>query len=314
MSRARALGLSWADATALLAVLLWGLNFPITKQVMTLLPPIQATFLRSATSALVYLAMLLVSGQWRLPRREDVPRLLFVSLCGQALNAVLYAFGLHLTSASHAGLIYTLTPLLVFATSHLAGYLRLTRRDLVGLGFGLAGAGLIVGAPLLSGREAGGATLLGDLLTATAAFIWGLWMLLATPLLVRYGTVRATGWITATAALGLLPLALPGLLAEDWASLPPAIFSGLAYSGLISGALGGLLWYGAVRRIGAARTAIYANLQSFFAVLFAALLLGERVEGTALVGGVAVVAAVLLTRRPAGEARREPRGVRGRAG
>ena len=44
-------------------------------------------------------------------------------------------------------------------------------------------------------------------------------------------------------------------------------------------------------------TTVYANMESFFAVLFAALLLAERVEWTALVGGVAVVAGVLLTRR-----------------
>ena len=64
------------------------------------------------------------------------------------------------------------------------------------------------------------------------------------------------------------------------------------------GALGSLLWYAAVRRLGAARTGIYANMESFFAVLAAALLLGERVAVESLIGGVAVVVGVLLTRRP----------------
>jgi drug/metabolite transporter (DMT)-like permease len=69
------------------------------------------------------------------------------------------------------------------------------------------------------------------------------------------------------------------------------------YAGAAGGALGSLLWYPAVRRLGAARTAIYANMESFFAVLAAGLLLGERVAVTSLVGGAAVVAGVLLTRR-----------------
>jgi drug/metabolite transporter (DMT)-like permease len=38
-------------------------------------------------------------------------------------------------------------------------------------------------------------------------------------------------------------------------------------------------------------------MESFFAVLAAALLLGERVALVSVVGGVAVVAGVLLTRR-----------------
>jgi drug/metabolite transporter (DMT)-like permease len=58
-----------------------------------------------------------------------------------------------------------------------------------------------------------------------------------------------------------------------------------------------LLWYAAVRRLGAARTGIYANMESFFAVLTAALLLGERVAWTSIVGGAVVIAGVLVTRR-----------------
>ena len=94
----------------------------------------------------------------------------------------------------------------------------------------------------------------------------------------------------------MMPFALPGLLGQDWA-LPWWAFAGIVYSGAISAALASLLWYAAVRHLGAARTGIYANLESLFAVLASALLLEERVAMTALVGGTVVVAGVLLTRR-----------------
>ena len=120
--------------------------------------------------------------------------------------------------------------------------------------------------------------------------------IVAGPLLQRRGTVAGTFWITVTGTLGLIPFALPGLLAQDW-RLPWWAFVGVVYAGSAGGALGSLLWYGAVRRLGAARTAIYANMESLFAVLAATLLLGERVALTSVVGGAAVVAGVLLTRR-----------------
>ncbi len=300
-ARAQALGLSWADAMALLAVLLWGLNFPITKQVMTLLPPIAAAFIRSGVSSLVYIAVLGITGQWRLPERRDRWLVILLGLGGMGLNTALYVYGLHLTTASHSGLIYTLTPLFVFASSHLLGYLRLARRDLVGLALGLAGAVLIVGAPVLTGQEPDGASLAGDLLTGASALVWGVWMMLAAPLLARYGALRTTAWITSAGALGLCLPAAPALLAQDWPHLPWTAFAALAYSGLLAGALAWLLWYVAVGRLGAARTMVYANMESFFVVLFSALLLAERVEWTALVGGVAVVAGVLLTRRGRGQ-------------
>ena len=168
---------------------------------------------------------------------------------------------------------------------------------MLGLSLGLAGAAFIVGAPLIRGGDTGGASLLGDLLTVGSAVTWGIWMLLAAPLLRRYGTFSATAWITTIGALGLFPLAIPGLLSHDWAHVALPEVGSFVYSGIIAGSVGALLWNGAVRRIGPARTMVYANMESFFVVVFAALLLSERVEISALIGGLAVVAGVLLTRR-----------------
>jgi drug/metabolite transporter (DMT)-like permease len=275
-------------------VALWGLNYVVGKEVLGTIAPLPGTFLRAVLASGVCFGLLATGRDWRMPRRADWGRLVGIGLLGLSVNGVLWSEGLHRTSASHAGLIPTLTPLLVFVASHLLGHLRITGRDLGGLGLGLAGAALIVGAPLLSGGDSGGSDLLGDLMTAGSAAIWGLWMLAATPLLRRYGTLATTTWLTAISAMGLLPLALPDLLAADWSRLDLA---GLAYWAIGAGVVGGLLWYGAVRRLGAARTAIYSNLQSFFAVLFAALFLGEHVEVLALMGGLAAIAGVLLTRR-----------------
>src|SRR5215210_2008605 len=131
--RVGGLALTWSDGAALVAVLLWGLNFPITKQLMVGVDPLAVTFLRAGLSAVVFWVLLVFRGEVGLPRRRDVGRLLLVGLGGMALNAVLYAYGLHLTSASHSGLIFTVTPLFVFVLSHILGYLRLRSKDVLGL-------------------------------------------------------------------------------------------------------------------------------------------------------------------------------------
>jgi len=290
------LALGWADGMALLAVALWGLNFSITKGVVAQVPPLSGSLLRGTLTGLVYVALLLATGRWRLPRGRDLGRLLAAGLVGMTLNAALWVEGLRWTSASHAGLLPGIAPLVVYGMSHVLGAQRLSARDLLGLGLGLGGMVLIVGVPALSGEDSGGASLWGDLLSAGSAVAWGVATVLAAPLLRRYGTLAVTAWLTALSTCGLLPLAAPSLLGIAWGGLGWAFVGGLAYWALISGAVGGLLWYGAVRHIGAARTMIYANLQSFFALLFAALLLSERVEASALAGGLAVIGGVLLTR------------------
>ena len=286
--------LTWADAGALLAVFVWGVSFPVLKGLMTVMSPLTLMVARGLVSCLVLAIALRRTGGWRAPTAEDVPALLAAGLIGFTVNQMFYSWGLHLTTASHSGLIFTITPLFVSGMSQALGHVRLGRLDMLGLALGVMGAGLIIGWP--ASGAAGGASVLGDLLTVGAAITWGVWTILAAPILQRRGTLAGTFWITLTGTLGLVPFALPGLLGQDW-RLPWWAFVGVIYAGAAGGALGSLLWYAAVRRLGAARTAIYANMESFFAVLAAALLLGKRVAVTSLVGGAAVVAGVLFTRR-----------------
>jgi drug/metabolite transporter (DMT)-like permease len=285
--------LTWADGAALLAVFVWGVSFPVLKAIMTVVAPLVLMLVQWLITLAILAAGLGRTGVWRSPTREELPRLLTVGLIS-TLNQILYSWGLHLTSASHSGLIFTLTPLFVFGLSQVLGHVRMRRLDALGLVLGLCGTVLIIGWPTEGG--AGGSSLLGDLLTVGAAITWGAWTVLAAPVLRRHGTLAGTFWIVSIGTLGLVPFALPALVAQTW-SLPWWTFAGLLYAGTAGGALGSLLWYAAVRRLGAARTAIYANMESFFAVLAAALLLGERVAWTSVVGGVAVIAGVLLTRR-----------------
>jgi drug/metabolite transporter (DMT)-like permease len=287
--------LTWADGGALLAVLLWGVSFPVMKALMTVVDPVTLVVVLWLIALAILGPVLRLSGSWRRPASGEVPQLLAVGLIGFTLNQILYARGLHMTTASHAGLIFTLTPLVVFGLSWALGHVHVRRLDVLGLALGVMGAVLIIGWP--DDRAAGSSPILGDLLMIGAAITWGVWTVLAAPILRRRGTLDGTFWISAAGTLGMTPFALPGLLAQDWA-LPWWAVVGIVYSGAISAALASLLWYAAVRGLGAARTGIYANLESLFAVVASAVLLGEHVALTSLVGGAVVVAGVVLTRRP----------------
>jgi drug/metabolite transporter (DMT)-like permease len=293
----RRLVLTWGDAAALLAVFLWGANFPVMKLLMTRVGPLPLTVLRGVVAACLLTGILGVSGQWRFPPRHERLSVLALALLGFTLNQLLYFYGLHFTTASHSGLLMTLTPLIVFGLSQLLGYIHMNRLNVLGLVLGVTGGVLIFGGPALASRPTGGATALGDLLTLGSAIAWSVWTVLSVPLLRRHGTLQVTAWVTLTGSVSLLPVALPDLLMLDWHRVGWWGGLGVLYSATAAGAFASLLWYSAVRRIGAARTAIYANLESLFALTGAAVILGERVEGVALLGGVAVIAGVLLTRR-----------------
>ena len=48
-----------------------------------------------------------------------------------------------------------------------------------------------------------------------------------------------------------------------------------------------ILWFTAIDRVGPSRASLFANLQPFFAVVFALLLLSESLQPVEIAGGVA---------------------------
>jgi drug/metabolite transporter (DMT)-like permease len=57
-----------------------------------------------------------------------------------------------------------------------------------------------------------------------------------------------------------------------------------------------ILYFTAIHRVGASRAALYTYLEPFLGVLFAVVLLGDRVTFPQLAGGAIIVGAVALGR------------------
>ena len=77
---------------------------------------------------------------------------------------------------------------------------------------------------------------------------------------------------------------------------------GFAYAVIGPLFLTNILWFTAVDRVGAARAAIFNNLQPFFGVLFALLILSESIHGLEIAGGVLIFVGISFER-----VRRRPR-------
>ncbi len=286
-------------------VVSWGLNFAIVKSAFAELPPLAFNGLRFAIAAvLLVLVLHLREGAWR-PRRGDLPGLVVLGLLGHAGYQSLFIVGLARTSATHAAVILSMTPLFVGALGVALGLERSTTRMWAGLFIAFVGLFILIVGGGDAGAASEAATPVGDLLTLGASLSWAGYTVLARPYLDRISPLRLTA---VTLSLGLpviLATAVPGLIHLDWSGVSLRTWGALAYSSIFAVVISYVIWSISVLAVGSARTAAIANLVPVVAMASAWALLGEVVGPVQILGAAVVLFGVWLAR--ADRANRSPR-------
>ena len=281
-------------AALLLQVLINAGTYLAGKRAMQELPPLTVVLWRFLLCALVFGLLLAFSSGPRLPPRGAWRRMLVLGVLAGPINQVLFFQGLARSSASHAALLYALTPLGVYGLSLARGRERVSSRAFLGILTALTGAVvLLLGRGLASARGSLG----GDLLILAAVIAWVVYTTESKPFASAHGPVRATAWSMMAAALLLLP-AVPFALAPErmLAASRPALGS-IVYLALLTSVLAYLIWSYALSRVPASHVAIFSNLQPAMTALAAWWVLGEPLYAELLVGGLLVLVGVWLTQR-----------------
>jgi drug/metabolite transporter (DMT)-like permease len=274
------------DPRPLIAVVLWGGIYPAAKVALRDIPFLSFTGLRVVLAAV----LLLVVGGGGLARRvasADRRHVLVAGLAQTAFQLLLVA-GVALAGAGETAILVATAPLMTGLWSVLVRRERLAPRQWSGLLLGLFGVALVVGAPVAAGALA------GYLLAVGAAAAWAWYSLAVGPLVATLGSVRATAMTMAMASVLIVPIALPQIARLRLETIPWEAWAGLAYGATFGMAVAMALWGAAVHRLGPTRTMIYAYLEPASAVIIAALLLGESLAPTQMVGAVVVFAGIWL--------------------
>lgn len=283
----------WLAHLALLGVAcLYAGNYFVAKYVFAALRPTGAVGLRTAGSFLLFWLLWKIWVRERISSRQDRLRLLLCALFGTILNQNLFFLGLDQTTPVHASVIMTTGPLFVFLFARVARSEALTPRKLLGLALAFGGAlWLSVQGKSLN---ADGQTIWGNLMVMGNAASYGLYLVLVTPLMQRYHVFTIMTWIFGIGTLVNLPLALPDILAVDWAHFPGMAGAGLAY--IIVGVT--VMTFGfnayALQRVPTSQVGIYIYLQPVLVSVLAAFLPNNQVTVMQLLCMLAVLAGVSL--------------------
>ncbi len=282
-----------AVAALTVAMLLWGSSFAAIKVALEGYQPIVMTFGRMALGSLTLLPM---SVHWKRSveyKRGDWKIFLLLVLSEPCLYFLFETYALRYTTASEAGLITALLPLLVAVSAWFVFKERLGL--LAWIGFFLALAGVIWLTLAGAGNEESAApdSLLGNSLEFMAMVVATLYTLcvrrLANYPAFLIAAVQAFGGMC---FFGVLLFIFPSQLPE---SFPLAPTLATVYLGVVitTGAYG--LFNVGVARLGAGRGAAWTNLLPVSTLIISFFYLGERLAAWQYVAILPILAGVVLS-------------------
>jgi drug/metabolite transporter (DMT)-like permease len=215
-----------AHAALLSAQIIYGANYSIAKGIMPqYLPPFGFILLRVAGASLLFWLFGSLQGKVRI-QRSDWPRLLLCSMVGVAGNQLCFFKGLSLTSPINAAIIMVCTPILVLVLALLFRREKLTPAKGIGVALGACGAWWLIASG--SGQAAAGNPL-GDFFILINALLWGLYLVLAKPLMQRYATLGLMKWIFLPGLLWVLPFGWTEFTEIRWSTFPLWVWGAVAY-------------------------------------------------------------------------------------
>jgi drug/metabolite transporter (DMT)-like permease len=284
-------------AAAFAAIVLWGVSFVATKAALGEVSPLTLVVLRFTLGVGLLHLLLAARGAPLFPERTRWPALALMGFVGVFVHSMLQAVGLTMTSAINTGWLIGVIPIWSAILSFLFRGERFGPIQLLGLVLGFAGALLVVTRGASFGASLALPSTKGDLLILASTLNWAVYTILG------HGTIRALGALPATAASMLFGWAmlLPFFVArESWyeiAQLTSVGWGAILFLGIGCSALGYLFWYGALEKVEAGRVASFIYFEPLVTLTAAAILLKEPVTWTSVIGGVVVLAGVVLVQR-----------------
>lgn len=271
----------------------WGFNWPIMKIVLRDVPPLTFRAICLLGGSVGVLALARLAGQSLSVPSGYWPRLLLLSLCNVIGWNVLVIYGIDLMPSGRAALLAYTMPLWSMVLSVWLLHDRLTAARATALVLGMTGVAVLMSADF--GKL--GTALPGVLLILSAAFSWGLGVVLLKRFAMPMPTVSLTGWMM---FVGSLPITVAALSLEQdqWraVSLYPAL--GVLYNVVVAFMFCYWAWNRIVLMVPVAVSSLSSLVTPMVGVTSSMWLLNERLTWRELVAGALILCAIALVIRP----------------
>lgn len=273
-------------------MLIWGFNLPSVKYLVEFVDPITLTAFRILTAAATIFVILAGMKLLRLPRKNEWKFILVGALLNVVGHHYFLSSGLALTSGTNAGLILGTGPMLTAVLVSLILRSYPSKLQWIGVVIGLAGVSATV---LVGGSETAGMNI-GDVFVFLSILVQVLSYIVISKAAGSMDPRLLTAYMFIIGAGVLFIISLiqePGEIAA-FADVPSTFWVAFFFSAVLGTAVGHLLYNYSIGQAGPTKAAIFMNLNTFFSLVGAAVILGEVITTNHLFGLVLIIVGVLF--------------------
>jgi drug/metabolite transporter (DMT)-like permease len=278
-----------------LAFVLWGFNTPAIIIGLEQVPMMALLAVKYTFGAVVFVA--LAWRGWRPLKGMVRTRILLATGSGYVLASIFFYLGAQMTGGLNAALIYLLAPMVLFFLSIQVLKERFNSRLLFGLIVGLAGALLILGAPLLVAGGASHQHLLGNILIVLAILTDAAGTILIKPALKSVSPLQMTAVRFAIAAVVFIPLALIYSPAINLTELTTATWLAIGYNLIFATLISFYLYHWSLSRMSAEQSSPLTYLDPTMGAVASMVVLGEQMTTIMMVGTALVIGGLYFGER-----------------
>jgi drug/metabolite transporter (DMT)-like permease len=289
----RPAGLATAPIVALFVFVMfaWGLNWVVMKIVVRELAPLWAVAARTWIACAVLLPTVVLTRQFIVPPRADVPIVLVISLFHMVAFAALMTAGLKYVSAGRSIVLGYTTPLWVAPAAWLFLSEAMPLRRLLGIALGLAGLLLLFDPRGFDWHDRD--ALLGNGFVLLSALCWSVSIVYTRAHRWTATPFQLVLWQTFVAAAVLTALAFVLEGTPTLSLSTPALWS-LIYNGVIGTALG--FWAMTVvnKELPATATSLGVLATPVIGLILSALVLHEQVDTALAASSLLILAGIAV--------------------
>lgn len=205
-----------AHISLLIATLLFGGNYWVSKVLVGILNPNQLVFFRTIGAFLLFAFVYFLGTQPKLKPREFL-RLFIAGVFGIVLNQILFFTGLQYTTPVDTAIIHVSNPIIVLVLSLIFLHTKISWWKIAGIFIGAFGASILVlyQKELMFNPE----TMKGNLMVLGNTAAYAIFLVIMKPILKTYNAITTMFWVYLFATLIIIPYTFSDVQSIEWESL-----------------------------------------------------------------------------------------------